>query len=562
MIDTPKNLQKMPIIVLALSITYYIYTTSYEIKYPGLYYDETLFVNGALGGLDNTFIHKRIWGIPVMLMPYIGALKAYFFYPIFHFLGVSPETIRIPVILISAITLILSFYLGKIIFNQWIASLISIVLATDPSFIYISRVDFGPIVFMIFFKILTLFIFFKIISYSYTLPNPKFINWYILLIIGLILGFWDKLNFIWFMSALFICSVIFYSKNIIKIWKLHKSKTLIPTITFITIMILMIVGLILPIFNLNVGVGETSQETLLDRFFRVNKVYETTVNGKGFYEFIFNQSLPEISCLNELTFLNIIFLLIVLSLAILLKCNYKSSLHLGFDSKKILLFFTTLFALIYLQMVFTKQVGGPHHIMMLFPFQHFFNIAAALVSVELIIQIVRKWHQLIKILCITLVVLIFGNLIHSQIKVNNYYSLALHDKKSFSTTWSPVIYELSHYLGNYRDKVDSIVSADWGFHTQLQGLAKPEIRIKYMDFWSIFNDLHNQTKDEQEKLYKVFFKDKINIVLLHPENAAIMKYSRRNFIEFSSLFFKEIKLEKYFYNSKNEVIYEVYTVKG
>ncbi|MBW4673532.1 MAG: hypothetical protein KME52_05790 [Desmonostoc geniculatum HA4340-LM1] len=556
--------EKSPIILLILSIIYFIYTASYKIKYPGLYYDETLFVNGALGGLDNTFIHKRIFGVPVMLMPYIGAVKAYFFYPIFHFLGVYPETIRLPVIIISALTLVLCFYLGKIIFNQWIASLIAIVLATDPSFIYTTRLDWGPVVFMIFFKILALFIFFKIISYPHTLPNHKFINWYVLLLVALILGLWDKLNFIWFMSAFFICSMSFYFKSIIKIWSIYKSKILVPTITFIAIMILMIAVLIIPVFNLNIG--EKTQETLLERFLRVSNVYEITVSGKAVYEWIFNQSLSEISWVNQLTFINIILLLIILAVAILLKCNYKSYFNLGFDTRKTLLFFTLLFALIYMQMVFTRQVGWAHHIMILFPFQHFFNIAAVLVVVELIIQIykilVKNRYQLIKIACITLVVLMFGNLINSQLKVNNNYSLALDDKKSFNNIWSPAIYELSQYLGNYRDKVDSIISADWGFHTQLHGLAETQARSKYIDLWSIFNELDKSSKDEQENFYKTFFKGKINIVLLHAENSAIMKNSRSNFIKFSSIFLKEIKLEKSFHNGKNEVIYEVYAAKG
>ena len=119
---------KIPILILIISIIYFVYTASYEIKYPGLYYDETLFLNAALGGLDNSFIHKKIFGIPVMLMPYIGAVKAYIFYPIFYFFGVSPETIRIPSIIISTLTLILSFFLSKEIFNKWVASLIVIVL--------------------------------------------------------------------------------------------------------------------------------------------------------------------------------------------------------------------------------------------------------------------------------------------------------------------------------------------------------------------------------------------------------------------------------------------------
>ncbi len=556
------QLEKVPLLILIIAIIYFVYTASYEIKYPGLYYDETLFVNGALGGLDNSFIHKRIFGIPVMLMSYIGAVKAWLFYPIFHFLGVSPETIRIPVIIISTITLILSFYLGEIIFNKWIASLIVIILATDPSFIYTSRLDWGPVVFMNFFKILTLFAFFKIISYPDNSPNYKFIYWYILLLVALVLGLWDKLNFIWFISGLFICSAVFYFKKIVKIWNVYKSQILIPTIAFVTIISSMIVGLIIPVINL----GNKTSESLSQRFFRLSNAYETTVSGKAVYEWIFNKSLPEATWVNQLTFLILVFLLIALCLFISSNSNYKSIIKLGSDIRRTLLFFTLLFGLISMQMVATRQAGGPHHIMMLFPFQHFVNISAVLVSVELIIQcfrgVFKKWERFIKIGCITLVIIIFSNFINSQIKVNNRYSLALHDKTSFNHRWTPAIYKLSKYLNNYQNEVDFIVSADWGFHTQLFGLAEAESRSKYIDLWPTFNDLHQLSDDEKEKTYEVFFKGKNILVLLHSEKAEIMKFSRSNFLEFSSEFFKTSELVKSFTNNSNEFIYEIYAVKG
>ena len=217
-------------------------------------------------------------------------------------------------------------------------------------------------------------------------------------------------------------------------------------------------------------------------------------------------------------------------------------------------------------MISTRQAGGPHHIMMLFPFQHLVNISAVLVLVELIIQtfrvFVKKWERFIKIGCITLVIIIFGNFINSQIKVNNSYSLALHEKTSFNHRWSPAIYKLSQYLNNYQDKVDSIVSADWGFHTQLYGLAEAESRSKYIDLWSIFNNLHKLSRDEQEKIYESFFKGKNNLVLVHSENVIIMKYTKKNFLEFSSEFLKKSKLVKSFSENSNEVIYEIYAVKG
>ncbi len=556
------KLEKVPLAILVISIIYFAYAASYEIKYPGLYYDETLFVNGALGGLDNTFIHKRIFGIPVMLMPYIGAVKAYLFYPIFYFLGVSPETIRIPVIIISTLTLILSFYLAEVIFNKWFASLVAIILATDPSFIYTTRLDWGPVVLMIFFKVLALFLLFKIISESNNSHNQNLIYWYIVFLSVLILGLWDKLNFIWFISALFICCILLYLRKIIKIWNAYKSKMLVPTMTFLLIISLMIVGLIIPVLSF----GEKTSESLSSRFSRLTQIYEATVTGRAVYEWIFDQPLPEVTWVNQLTFLTVIILLITLCISILFKSNYNYIVNLEFDSKRMLVFFTLLFGFIYMQMISTRQAGGPHHIMMLFPFQHFFNISAVIVLLQLIIQkfgnFAQKISSFMKIFYITSIMIVFGYLIHTQIQVNNHYSLAFQNKLSFNNRWSPKIYELSEYLIKNKGQIDYIYSADWGFHTQLHGLAEAKYRSKYIDLWASFNDLHKLSKDKQEKFYESFFKGKNIFVVLHSENFAIMEYSRSNFIEFSSKFLKSSKLIQEFSTNKNGVIYEIYNVEG
>jgi hypothetical protein len=63
-------------LAVALGLGLYFFVGTFDIRSPGLYSDEALFVNGALGGVTDLFVSKRIANIPVMLMPYIGALKS------------------------------------------------------------------------------------------------------------------------------------------------------------------------------------------------------------------------------------------------------------------------------------------------------------------------------------------------------------------------------------------------------------------------------------------------------------------------------------------------------
>jgi 4-amino-4-deoxy-L-arabinose transferase-like glycosyltransferase len=120
---------------------------------PGLQYDELLFVNAAMGNVDGTFVawQVQILGkkLPIMLMEYIGALKALLYAPIFKLFGMSPATVCLPVILIGLITLLVTYAFVQRIFGRWVAVITLLLLATDPTFIFSNKLDWGPVSLMI-----------------------------------------------------------------------------------------------------------------------------------------------------------------------------------------------------------------------------------------------------------------------------------------------------------------------------------------------------------------------------------------------------------------------------
>jgi hypothetical protein len=52
----------------------FVLLASYRIDLPGLYMDEVDFVNAARGGSDNTMIYMRLGSVPLLIMPYLGAI--------------------------------------------------------------------------------------------------------------------------------------------------------------------------------------------------------------------------------------------------------------------------------------------------------------------------------------------------------------------------------------------------------------------------------------------------------------------------------------------------------
>src|SRR5689334_8761588 len=200
----------LPGLIVTLSLAYFALTAATRIALPGLYYDEVLFVNAATGGVSDSFVGKRILGVPVMLMSYIGALKAYIYAPIFALFGVSPATVRLPAICISLLTLAIAFHVARVTFSPLASALLVAVMGLDPTFIFLTKLDFGPIVLMMFLKLLSLLFFFRALR-----AGTAGYVW--LLVLCCTLGLYDKLNFIWFILALG-AAALFFRNELLEIY--------------------------------------------------------------------------------------------------------------------------------------------------------------------------------------------------------------------------------------------------------------------------------------------------------------------------------------------------------
>ena len=78
-----------------------------------------------------------------MLMSYIGALKAWLYMPIFSVFGVSAETIRVPIVIITLFSIIILYILCTKALNKKIALIAVLFFALAPSVIEHVRYDVG-----------------------------------------------------------------------------------------------------------------------------------------------------------------------------------------------------------------------------------------------------------------------------------------------------------------------------------------------------------------------------------------------------------------------------------
>lgn len=189
----------------ALAIVFlYIGLASINLSHPGLHYDEMLFVNAALGGLDGSFITYAVHGIPLMLMPYIGAVKSFVYAPIFLLLGVSPASIRLPGILLTAVSLLLLYAsFRRATGKSGLALGILAVLATSPSLIAFTRFDVGPNVLELLLKAMMLAALFVFIDTGKA--------WCVAaMVLAACLGVYNKLNFIWMINGLLVAVLVYW----------------------------------------------------------------------------------------------------------------------------------------------------------------------------------------------------------------------------------------------------------------------------------------------------------------------------------------------------------------
>jgi hypothetical protein len=166
----------------------------YKLDYFGLDYDELLFVNAALGDLDGeTFVQEKWGNIVIIVFNYIGALKSWLYIPVFKLFKVDAWSIRLPVVLMLFFNIYLSYKITRRYFNEIVAYAVFLLLSVDLTFITLQRLDKGPSAVETCIKLLVLIM----------VGKPESLRKNLIITGLLILGVFNKLNFLWFINALY-----------------------------------------------------------------------------------------------------------------------------------------------------------------------------------------------------------------------------------------------------------------------------------------------------------------------------------------------------------------------
>ena len=512
----------------------FVLISTYRIELPGLYMDEVDFVNAARGAPDNTMIHMRLGPVPLFIMPYLGALKAWIYAPVFALFGVSPLTLRLPAILLAAVTLLIFYQLMRAKLGAVWAIIPLWIMAVDPANLFPSRLDWGPTVLMHFFQAAVFALWF---SYR---DKPKV--WKLVLIcICAGLGFFDKFNFIWLILAFVLGVSLCYPDSLKNLWISSSRFSRWTAVIVFLIGLGVMLFFILPVLHLRAAsLPPMNLQAKWDGL-------RSFLSGDAIAYLLFENSSWVISFVP--------FWLIVTDCYLVLACLFFLGQNAeARESRRNGFFFLLIGFLIFVQIVVTPQAGGPHHYSMIFPLPLLaFVFLAQPIYSQLATKNLRRFAAL---LLVSAAVCVFIVNLHNVAGYLSRFRTTSH----YNPRWSPEIYSLSQYINEHGFETQSIISVDWGLHNQLHALAPKKLRRRMHDPWPTFQTLAQKDQKTQTAVLNHLFPKGKTLALTFAASKETFPEARRNFLA-ALANNSELKwhlLKEFWYGG--DKIYEVYEI--
>ena len=125
----------MPIALGVAAVAAFVVLASWDLRVPGLYYDESFqlttalaFVKGGLHGqvawVPKSELHLFGHPLPLMAHSYIGAVKTIAFVPVAAVFGLSAISVRVFTITVAGLSLVFTFlFARRLLRSTWAAAI-------------------------------------------------------------------------------------------------------------------------------------------------------------------------------------------------------------------------------------------------------------------------------------------------------------------------------------------------------------------------------------------------------------------------------------------------------
>ncbi len=419
--------------------------------------------------------------IPLMLLSYLGTAKTWLYAALFHFWRPSPLSLRLPVVLIGALTLWALYQLMSLLAGRIPAVVACLLLATDATFVLTTTFDWGPV----------------------AIQHATFVGGLVFLLQGIQrrtsvavgagfllfgLGMWDKAIFIWVLSGAALAALIVFPKHLR--CALTRRHIIAAVLGFAVGASPLIIYNIRNPFQTFRGNAVFSASDLSLKF----EIAKLTLSGSALFGYLVaeehspNPKMPGNAAeraslaLREFAGERRSSLLLYAFPAAVL------AIPLWWRRRKLFFFSLIVIIVAWLQMALTKDTGGgAHHVVLLWPFPHVI-IAIALAGV-----FERRWRGSIFVAVAVVAVLCLSNLL----VYNQYLYQFIRD--GATTYWTDAIMPLSTKLSAWADR--DVIVADWGLDYAPRLLNQGRLK----KLWNA-NDIvsHELSADDRSNLARMF----------------------------------------------------------
>lgn len=189
-----------------------------DLQLPGLYGDEIIQITPLLpfighylpvlfNGVPETQVTLAGRPFPLMTMHYIGSLKTMLYAPVGIAFGISTSSIRLFTIAVAALVVVLTYAFTRRVFSQPAAVLTGLLLALDASFIFRTKVDWGPNALALACKMTALL---ALVAWWKSRRNS------LLAVGGFVagLGLYNKSDFSWVLASLSLAAIMVYHREL------------------------------------------------------------------------------------------------------------------------------------------------------------------------------------------------------------------------------------------------------------------------------------------------------------------------------------------------------------
>jgi hypothetical protein len=327
------------------------------------------------------------------------------------------------------------------------------------------------------------------------------------------LGFFDKFNFIWFIVALVVATCAIYGAEVFQKLKTVPVRVFLATGITLVAIGLLVFWIVYPLLQ-RPHPGASS-----GRLLQMWVLYESMCTG-GATAYLWFKSAPTVPTWTGWGVLSLTAILLLLTLV---SYCFRARVNKNIDTRtlKFCLWCLLMFGIIFAEIVLTPQAGGPHHLIMLFPFDLLAGFSAAFLFANTFPWMRR---QVILLEGCVLIVWVISNLKSFEMQFSKF-----GDANSFRGRWSPHVELLAAYLNEKAKNVDSIYTTDWGIGFELTALCRPDIGRKVKDSWGAFLGWSADNPDAATGIARVFPPEKKTLYVSFVPEESVFPQGLQNF---------------------------------